>query len=986
MILLHSPSLALRAIASLLLAGFYAGLYTAMPGYAQSRPARVPSPRATRLRPELVVQTGHIVGEVNSVIFSHDGKLALTGSSDKTARLWDIATGIELRRFTGHSDAVRSAVFSSDDRFVLTASGHYKENGDNTVRLWDARTGQSRLLMSGHTKPVTAAVMSPDSKLALSTSYDSTVRIWNLRSGKEVHRLQRDTKPVLCGAFSPNGHYAVTGGENGLAVLWDVNSGKFVRQFEGHSAPVESVAISPSGKWLLTGSDDSTARLWDMQTGKQIRPFEGHTNSIESVVFSPDEREILLGSYDNTASLWDLKTGKKLRQFVGHSMPVGSVAFAPDGHTCLTGSFDHTARLWDIQTGQELRRFTGHSDNVNFIALLSGSRQLWTGSADGSVRLWDVASGKELCRLYSFLDGSWAVTDATGRYDASHGGEIEGLHWVVGNEPIALNQLKERYYDPGLLTKYLYQTERLRDVTALTTVDLYPEILTPKQVPANGQLPIKLRNRGGGIGRVLVRLNGKEVLADARGPKPDPAQPQLSLSLPLDRYERLLSPGQQNTIEIVAYNGDGSLASRGTQILYTPTHRASARPPHFWAVVAGVSHYQKGGDLRELLFPDQDAHAIYATLQLAACDLFPDRTHLTLLNTEGDATHQPNKQNLLRELKAIAAQAKPEDVFLLYLAGHGVSYGGQEGDFYYLTSDAFTGDLKNRQIREGTALSGDEIGSLLIRIPTRKQVLILDTCASGKLIEKLSEKRAVEGSVIRSWERMKDRTGLWILAGCAADAVSYESSRYGQGVLTYSLLQGLKEDWQHVLRQDPQSRHPELVDISQLFNYAADTVPQLAQDIGGIQKPMIAARRDARPFDIGRFTDKDRVSIPLASKKVIFLRPSMELEDRPADPLGLARLLDTKLRESSSRGANSRLLFWDIPDHAGAYRIAGRYQVSGSRITAHIFLYAFQKAGDTLEEQLVGPSFSIEGDTTHLDTLISDILTGAQQRTGGSTP
>ena len=82
---------------------------------------------------------------------------------------------------------------------------------------------------------------------------------------------------------------------------------------------------------------------------------------------------------------------------------------------------------------------------------------------------------RELCRLVSFDKGEWAVVDPVGRYDASNGGDVEGLHWVVGNEPIALNQLKERYYDPGLLAKHLgFNKEPLRDVAAFTDVQALP--------------------------------------------------------------------------------------------------------------------------------------------------------------------------------------------------------------------------------------------------------------------------------------------------------------------------------------------------------------------------------------------------------------------------------------------------------------------------------------------------------------------------------
>src|SRR5205807_5073429 len=123
----------------------------------------------------------------------------------------------------------------------------------------------------------------------------------------------------------------------------------------------------------------------------------------------------------------------------------------------------------------------------------------------------------------SFQDGSWAVVDPEGRFDAANGGDVEGLHWVVGTEPITLDQLKERYYDPGLLAKKLgLHKEPLRKVGAFANPGLFPAVRLTGPTPADPRLGIALTNRGGGIGRVVVKVNGKEVTADARTPGHDP--------------------------------------------------------------------------------------------------------------------------------------------------------------------------------------------------------------------------------------------------------------------------------------------------------------------------------------------------------------------------------------------------------------------------------------------------------------------------------
>ena len=627
----------------------------------------------------------------------------------------------------------------------------------------------------------------------------------------------------------------------------------------------------------------------------------------------------------------------------------------------------------------------GHKGWATEIAFTEDYQKVYTTSYDNTIKIWDYKKGSLISTLSLINSKEWVVVNEDGLFDASPQA-MKDIYYVVnepsdGDEPwkiIELGQLKHRYYQPDLLQIQLgYKLEKLRTPLTLTEVPLAPKVTT---LIKDNQLQITLKNQKGGIGKVAIFINNAEVIADARpNGKADANKTDLRIVIDLNNFRNRYSNKEEIEIKVIAWNNEEWISSKPTISTYIPltskgsvanttSDKKNNEMPKLFGLVVGTSDYT--GQMIDLRYAAKDAEDFTTALQASSENLFGKKNSFVELLSSGNenGNKKPSRDNVLNKLKYLEANVKPTDIVIVYLSGHGINFGGPEGDFYYLTQEASGADpayLNDEAIRNSATISSTELSQLLNRITARKKILILDACASGKAAEKMVTTKDVPASQIRALDRMQDRTGFYILAGSAADAVSYESSVYGQGLLTYSLLKAMKGS---ALRIDAGE---EYIDVQQLFQFAVDEVPNLSKNIGGIQKPFFKSPDNQQSFDIGKVDTKTKNAIVISEPKPVFIEAVFSNPESLYDDLGLSENFNAYLQDNAAKGKNSDIAFMRVKEYPGSYKISGTYTWNDKNIHLKCRIISDKKTvGDIIAVDIA----KAEDITIAIKTIMSQVI------------
>lgn len=719
------------------------------------------------------------------------------------------------------------------------------------------------------------------------------------------------------------------------------------------SHEIRKAGLSPDGNFVVCQSGEEI-NVYNVSTKKMMYSHRiSDWSRVENIHFTNKPSQLIIErSHGLHYTFLDMVSGSetylKTREVYGEDHLHQSQYLPKKDLFCAHGYEANTIGYHIPTTAKLIREHTGHENKIQSKLFFSNESRLLSSSQDGSVILWNVDTGDEIIRVY-FFDRDpkkWVHLHPSGLFDASPEA-MEMMYWTKGMEIIAFDQLKDRYWVPGLWEKVL-NGESLPEIKSIDEIKLQPKV--ELRSTESDQVEIALTKRDGGYGKVAIFINGKEVISDARGSKMDTTKSTQKILYSIKDHPYLKDG--ENEIVVKASSADGFVQGRG-ELLTIMRESNAVTEPHFYGVVIGISEYANSSI--NLKFPVKDATAISKSIDIGASNLFgEDKTHIYSLTSESSL--KPSKQNIEQVLKEISGKAKAEDIIFLYLSGHGISYGGSNGDFYFLTADATSSNRESYQdseVRKQKTVSTEEWVSWIKTIPALKQVMIIDACGSGKAVENLITARNVEGSQIKAIDRMKDRTGMFIISGCAADAVSYEASQYGQGLLTYSLLQAMKGA---ALKED------KYIDVFTIMDHARETVPDLARGVGGIQEPQLLIPKGGS-FDIGMLESQDKAEIPIAEPKRVFIRSILVDKKKYRDVLDISKKLNDELGLLTSKGDNTLdIVYFDADEYGNSCQITGGYEGTETNLTLDMTIVC----GSSEE--------SIQISATSVDDLVTKII------------
>ncbi|MCE9534160.1 MAG: WD40 repeat domain-containing protein [Planctomycetes bacterium] len=370
---------------------------------------------------------------VTSLAISPDGKTFVTGSRDRSIRVWDLNTTKVIRTLQGHTDEVTSLAFTKDGTQLASASK------DQNIRVWNLSSADEHRNFPGHEGYVWSAIFSPDGKLMASAGADRTIVIRNVITGEILKKIAAHSLAVTALAFNQDGTQLASSGGDQLVKLWNVKTGELIKEFKGHTSAVMAVAFSNDGKQLLSGGADKIARLWDVEKGTTIHTFPDSRSPISSVAIRKDAKQALLGCADGTLQVFNLTAAPKETGFVGaHLSGVGAVAYSPDGQKIATCGGDKLVKIWraaEAGAPTLISDLKGHANPVSSVAFSNDGRLLASGGGDLIVKVWDVQNGTELRSLRGH--GDWVSSVAFGvdsRFVLSASVDKTVKIWELSNE------------------------------------------------------------------------------------------------------------------------------------------------------------------------------------------------------------------------------------------------------------------------------------------------------------------------------------------------------------------------------------------------------------------------------------------------------------------------------------------------------------------------------------------------------------------------
>lgn len=845
-------------------------------------------------------------GIIVTLAVSPDNKYILSGTADSRITKWDIKnnTGTVLSKFKSGNFI---SAYSSDKSKVASIlyQGTQYFNDQNSANnelfnanlmVWDFKSCKNTLsfrvkintretpvigisydgntLVYGKTLGKKEDQLEPYHFLNLTTGKENTFGSFNDKfrdyNFEGMSFSDKSNIAAINYSFSPSPIYM-----SSETVILDLNKFKILNKFVFPYHPAKfpettrptEISLSPDEKFFATLGRSGKLDIFDTKKGIKIKswdiPIPEEFNTI--IGYSNDGTKIFFNNgLSSGIIISDVKTGKELK-VIDSGRTAFSGAFSDDDKLFIECGDSASINLYETQNWAIIKKFEDNQflyfNNIDF---MPNNNFFICRTSDNSFRIWNIETKEWATFLKNSSGDQWIVYNSDGYWDSSeNGGDlvtmVNGLEcwnidqFAVKNNRPDLIYAKLPFKDDNLITHYKNQyLKRLKKLgfvdkkgnpdESLLSKDYHvPEtkIVDSKQIDKFVDLKISFSDSLYLLKKYNIFVNDVPIFG-AYGKDINSRQIKT-----LDISEKIELTAGQNKIEVSCMNEKGTESYRSlTMASYTPS---TPLKPDLYYIGFGVSKY-KNSDLN-LLYADKDAKDL--------ASLFGKmKNQYTNIHTNLYLNEECTVENV-RKAKDFLKNAKPDDTFVLFIAGHGIHDTDKDATYYYITHETDINNLSQ------TAANFEIIEDILQEIPPRNKLFLMDTCESGEIDDDVQEdffsmadKRGIKSRAIDNARALKKkddtskkttkraylfekdryiyndlvrRSGTIVFSSCKGGEFSYESEKIGNGFFTSKIIESLKGETSDI---DKDGR----ISIEELKKYVSIEVPKLAD---GKQNPTV---------------------------------------------------------------------------------------------------------------------------------------------------
>lgn len=749
--------------------------------------------------------------EVNAVEFTPDGKWLISGGADQTVNLFT-SKGKFHKKLGKLDNSVTSLSISPDSKYVVALADVSGQGQAFSLPSEDEKKTIRQSVFKGHDNTVFASAFSPKAKegsyiVASAGGNDNEILVWNAITGRLNKSIRGNGNALWHLEFRESTYKKDEQDETALQLLVssEGESDAFEQSFNFNELQLTEITGDIKSQNILK---NTARRLNDYQL--KVPGMLGTISNDQTI----DGRILSLTTYNNQGL---------------NSVVIGS---------------DFSLRI--LQEGGVETLLRGHNGGVRALAVSPDKRFLASGGEDHVIHIWDLdllvdtpESIEPFASLFVSRDNEWVLWSPEGYFVASELGS-SFLGWYDGERVNSKFFKVEQFFDLLYRPKELQESFRdhiaIRDVILESGEKVF-QLNQLKQPPAvyiediyatteNGSTPSLNKNAnhvlssdlqevtflvsaydgGGGIKAIQIYQNGKLAvndenvrLAEGEGE----VQREYTLAL--------LPEGNDFKVQAINYEGTASIAEKES-IFYTGKPAAAS---NLYVFNIGINDYVN--PKYKLSYAKNDAVALLDKIKERSTSIFGDIKVFSLYDSDGVKT------KIEETFQEIIKEARIQDTFIFYYAGHGTIDEESEAKSFYLVPHDVTTLYGDSNQLQDKAISDNQLKNWLAQIKAQKQLILLDACHSGGAVTAIARRGAVEEKAMFQLARS---SGVVLISASNAQQTAAEVNQFEHGLFTYAMLRALDGI---DLESDKKKGENITLTVNQLKAYIEREVPELSR-------------------------------------------------------------------------------------------------------------------------------------------------------------